>query len=242
MVRRGVRASRAPAAVPALQIVPALHRDVQSRRARRARGLFQRALPPPGPDGAPSRAARIASIGGGPGYELLALREFLRELAPPLRVELTSVDLQPGWEPFARALDCGAITADLNDGDMLSRCGAPLDIVVISYVLIYCSNEATAAMFARLLRAEGGPRAILVSERTHRQEMAGLMERQGVTVTRLMPQRRGRDERQMVWTLSPLPSRAPRDERALTFPNVPYQRRLGPTSPPRAPRAGPAYR
>ena len=189
-----------------------------------ARGLFQRALPPPGPDGAPSRAARIASIGGGPGYELLALREFLRELAPPLRVELTSVDLQPGWEPFARALDCGFITADLNDGDMLSRCGAPLDIVVISYVLIYCSNEATAAMFARLLRAEGGPRAILVSERTHRQEMAGLMERQGVTVTRLMPQRRGRDERQMVWTLSPLPLPAPRDEGELTFPNVPYQR------------------
>ena len=189
-----------------------------------ARGLFQRALPPPGPDGAPSRAARIASIGGGPGYELLALREFLRELAPPLRVELTSVDLQPGWEPFARALDCGFITADLNDGDMLSRCGAPLDIVVISYVLIYCSNEATAAMFARLLRAEGGPRAILVSERTHRQEMAALMERQGVTVTKLMPQHRGRDERQMVWTLSDLPSREPRNEGDLTFPNVPYQR------------------
>ena len=34
-----------------------------------------------------------------------------------------------------------------------SRCvGEPLDFVVISYVLIYCSNDATAAMFGTYVR------------------------------------------------------------------------------------------
>ena len=41
---------------------------------------------------------------------------------------------------------------DLNDGNLVDKCGGvALDFVIISYVLIYCTNDRTADMLAKLL-------------------------------------------------------------------------------------------
>ena len=43
-------------------------------------------------------------------------------------------------------------TGDLNEGNLVDKCGGvALDFVIISYVLIYCTNDRTADMLAKLL-------------------------------------------------------------------------------------------
>ena len=71
------------------------------------------------PEAAPAGAAGVAacrpvrcvSIGGGPGYELLAFERFFRQYAcdrAPL--QLVSLDLMPGWRPFVEAMGMQVIT------------------------------------------------------------------------------------------------------------------------------------
>ena len=43
------------------------------------------------------RPLRVASIGGGPGYELLAMQMFFERFAPGVPLELISLDLCPSW-------------------------------------------------------------------------------------------------------------------------------------------------
>jgi hypothetical protein len=55
------------------------------------RGLFalDQAFTPTG------RPLRIASIGGGPAYELHAMRQFFGDRAPGVKLDMISLDLQP---------------------------------------------------------------------------------------------------------------------------------------------------
>ena len=65
-------------------------------RAHR-RGLFDAPLPE-------GRPLRIAALGGGPGYELLAAQRFFADVLGAREVELINTDIQPTWQEYSEAL------------------------------------------------------------------------------------------------------------------------------------------
>ena len=148
-----------------------------------------------------SKPLRVASIGGGPGYELLAMKMFFERFAPNVSLELISLDLCPSWCGYVEALGFKFIHWDIHSGnllDTLNMSPGDLDYVIISYVLIYCSDDPTMDMLASLL-TEGQVRAIIVSERSERTAGVGMMEKRGMTVCKLMDQSMGQDERQCIY-------------------------------------------
>jgi len=185
---------------------------------------------------------RVASLGGGPGYELLALAWYLEQLAgergvAPPRLDLVSLDLQPSWEPYLLALPepaeaeagGGGTTYrfaqwDIKAGvDARDAAGGPLDLCLVSNVLVYCSDEPSAAVLAALL--ESGVKAILLNERGGEQKMVGMVERHGVVVAKLLDQdsAAGRDDRQLVFAPAGTSLPSPSGALAHVFPNVPYE-------------------
>ena len=77
---------------------------------------------------------RVASLGGGPGFELLAIRDFCTEHLPATTPELKSLDLAEEWRPCAEGLGLGFNTWDVNDGEgLMSAAGMErIDLAVIS--------------------------------------------------------------------------------------------------------------
>jgi hypothetical protein len=150
-----------------------------------------------------------------------------------------SLDLQPSWKEYVTSHGYGFRQWDLNDGGLVDRCGwatgakgaAPADtFAIISYVLIYCTDDKTARMLRKLLH-EDGVRAVLVAERGQENNMIPIMRRNGVGVELLMRQEVQRDDRQMLF-LGPhspkiAPQAPPGTEPHLTFPNVPFEEHKG---------------
>ena len=159
----------------------------------------------------------VASIGGGPGFELHAVREWVKANAEALgeteadaaeRIDLISLDLQADWAPYAEKIGLRFVGDwDLRRGDLIEQCGCDIHIAIISYVLIYTGEESTADMLARMLapkeqhaaeqqqqqqqqRGGGGDgvKALLISERSHSQPIVSKMERRNVDLVKLMPQ------------------------------------------------------
>ena len=65
---------------------------------------------------------RVASLGGGPGFELLAAREFFRGGdAAAARVRTASLDLEASWRALAEALGHRFCEWDVHDGASLRR-------------------------------------------------------------------------------------------------------------------------
>ena len=77
---------------------------------------------------------RVASLGGGPGFELLAVQAFCAEHLPAAAVQLTSLDLEESWRPCAEGLGLGFAPWDVQDGEgLLGACGWPrVDLAIIS--------------------------------------------------------------------------------------------------------------
>ena len=194
------------------------------------RGLFDAPLPE-------GRPLRVASIGGGPGYELLAAQRYLcgEKGVPSDRLELINTDIQPTWRSYSEKLGFKFSVYDINANDLLTHLELDaLDYVIISYVLIYVArerghprHEAVCDGLARLLAS--GVRAIIVSERPEENAACGMMEARGVAVERLIDQSLGLDERQCLYLsadAAPLPKpRGTRDAElaAQTFANVPFE-------------------
>ena len=154
-----------------------------------------------------SRPLRVASIGGGPGYELLAMQMFFERFAPGVQLELVSLDLCPSWRKYVETLGYRFEHWDIRSGGLLEKLGmaaGDLDYVIISYVLIYCTDNATMDMLAGLLR-DGRVKAIIVSERSERTPGVDMMAARGITVKKLMDQSLGLDERQSIFTSDPAP-------------------------------------
>uniref|UniRef100_A0A7S3K2G5 Uncharacterized protein n=1 Tax=Aureoumbra lagunensis TaxID=44058 RepID=A0A7S3K2G5_9STRA len=182
---------------------------------------------------------RICSLGGGPAFELVALRDFIRNIHSarpnPPKLNMFSLDLQPAWKPYAESL--GVIfrgpfdVTKATTSSLLSACdcsdSAPhdiIDILVISYLLIYCTNAHTADLLAHLLTSKKVS-MLLISERTHSQDIVQLLEQRGLVVHPLMPQSRYEpDQRQLLVltadTARSMSTTALSDN--LTFHNVPF--------------------
>ena len=178
-----------------------------------ARGLFDEALAGvPKPDGAggttgPPVTLRIASIGGGPGFELYAVQEYFRKKkqlsAQQLRLELTSLDLENSWGEYVRLMGFRFVQWDLRTGGLVQKLGygnsgggpQQLNFVIISAVMeMYMANENCCDWLANLLLEEGVT-AALIDSRSQELKAHKLMRERNVTAVALLP---GGDERQSV--------------------------------------------
>uniref|UniRef100_A0A7S3NIF2 Uncharacterized protein n=1 Tax=Aureoumbra lagunensis TaxID=44058 RepID=A0A7S3NIF2_9STRA len=194
----------------------------------------------------------VISLGGGPGYELLAFDWFLRfcrvgntvawlqhEEATALTqqqciqdIRFASLDLQPSWERYLSILGYDFAQFDIHHPDALDQIlniysdDRPL-ICFLSNILCYCTDESTADLFQKLLTC-GRVHAIIANERGAVQGMVAMLQHRGIVVAKLLDQQNaGRDDRQLLFLppgASPdLPNIPLPDDFSPIFPNQPYE-------------------
>ena len=173
------------------------------QRARNS-GVFASLTEGPGMEDGDRQTLRWASLGGGPGFELLAVRWFFERHYPAYDLDLVSLDLE-GSLAAVRGRSRSAIQRwDVNDGDGLEdAAGGHVDFSLVSYVLkMYMANTGCAKWLGDKLNAPTRPmRAALVVSRDENLEAAcQLMRDVGkVTVVPLMDPSGGRDDRQIAY-------------------------------------------
>ena len=77
----------------------------------RARGVFEDVG-----KGGDGETRRVASLGGGPGFELVAVREFFKAHFPSVTLDLVSLDLEESWRASAEALGLRFFQWDMRSG------------------------------------------------------------------------------------------------------------------------------
>ena len=197
-------------------------------------------------------ANRVVSLGGGPGYELLAYDYFDRywrgrdaadpaawrfdaaaEDAPPAKNgKYVSLDLQPSWVEYVDLLGYGFHQWDVHDAD-LSKISGGFDtgvVCMLSNIMCYCTDEATADLFYDLLTKHKCA-AIVANERGAEQGILPKLERRGAVVVKLLDNTVvGRDDRQFIVLPpghAPLTGVPLAEDADRVFPNVPYEEKKG---------------
>lgn len=200
-------------------------------------------------------ACRVASLGGGPGFELFAFKAFFERHFPSVALRCVSLDLAEEWAPYCEAIGVAYARWDVHDGaGLLPAAGGPVDYALVSYVMHhYMANEACAHWLGQWLNgpppaerlADGeaalpaaptalgaapAPRAVLVIGRDENMgREAALLSAAGVQCVRLIDQAGGRDDRQLL--LLPASSAAAEGRACpsagLTFENVPFEEHKG---------------
>ena len=189
----------------------------------RARGVFEDVG-----KGGDGETRRVASLGGGPGFELVAVREFFKAHFPSVTLDLVSLDLEESWRASAEALGLRFFQWDMRSGKVAETCGGAVDFALASYVYkMYMCEDDVADWFADELK---DMHAAFIISRDQSLKTA-LMEKRGVDVRKLMALQTQRgDDRQLVfsrdrvfetWSTSTKSAHAP--ESSMTFPNVPYE-------------------
>ena len=195
------------------------------------------ALEPAAGEAAEPRSApyRVVSLGGGPGFELLAVRAFFASHLPGVTLELKSLDLEASWRPHAEGLGVGFDVWDVNDGDgLMAAAGADvtrIDLALISYVFYhYMSTEHCYEWLARRLADSSIGAVLIVSRFENLSKQIRALEARSVRVAKLMNQPRystkTQDDRQLLFTSADEPAAQPLlAERAvrMTYPNVPHE-------------------
>lgn len=129
----------------------------------------------PAPDGDESRRrVKIISVGGGPGFELLAFKDFCEKNFPGIECEFVSMDMAPTWRPYVEALGFKFQVGDVNTDEAIDHMQT-YNIVIFSYVL---KHYAPASIVSRIWTideskyklppgavAPHGPEAIFVNTR-----------------------------------------------------------------------------
>jgi len=168
------------------------------------------------------RVVRVASMGGGPGFELIAFRAFCSAYYPGLSLDLVSLDVEESWRSCAEGLGLRFVKWDVRDGGVAKACGGAVDFAVASYVFkMYMCEDVVADWLAREL---ADIEACLVINRDEKlQHECELVRSRGVDVVKLLEQRHGGDDRQLVFALAR--SFIPNASFVVspTFPNVPYE-------------------
>ena len=143
---------------------------------------------------------------------------------------LASLDLQPSWETYVSLLGYEFQHWDVHGADSAPITGRASRVVcLLSNILCYCTDDATADFFCHLLES-GKVVAILANARGAEQRICGLLERRGVTVVHFLDQSSaGRDDRQLAFLPPGTPSSLPHiplaDDAFRVFPNQPYEER-----------------
>lgn len=83
---------------------------------------------------------------------------------------------------------------------LATQCGGCDTVCMLSNIMCYCTDDATADFFAALLGPGGGCRAIIANERGAEQGICKLLEQRGVAVVYLLDQDTcGKDHRQLMF-------------------------------------------
>ena len=173
---------------------------------------------------------RIVSLGGGPGFELLAFDLFMRNIHNNAintklpNMEYVSLDFQQNWDIYVKELGYEFNQWNVHNSDNSKIIGTNnKDIIcILSNILSVCSNEKTADLFSNLL-CNYKVNCILMNERGKIQSMVKLLEKRNIVVYHLLDQSFGTDDRQVVFfppntKLNYILNDPP------TFPNQPFVR------------------
>ena len=190
-------------------------------------------------------AERVVSIGGGPGYELLAYDYFREYWASQDRSQwrasvqlprnkphaFASLDLQPSWREYVDLLGYGFSQWDVHQPDLDSLLKGTEGVVcLLSNIMCYCTDEATADLFYALLTTHKCA-AIVANERGAEQGILPKLERRGAVVVKLLDNTVvGRDDRQFIVLPpghAPLTGVPLAEDADRVFPNVPYEEKKG---------------
>ena len=196
-------------------------------------GAFRHLMGPS--DGGGGVPFRVASFGGGPGFEMVAVRAFCERFLPRARPEMVSLDLATEWAPCAEALGFRFNEWDVNDGEgVLRKAGMErIDLALISYVLYhYMSNEHCADWMARRLASKDIGAVLIISRFEEMSYQVESIERRGGRVVKLMKQpqftrHKRSDTRQMLYLPGDAPPPVPlaphEGRQRMTYPNVPHE-------------------
>ena len=155
---------------------------------------------------------RVASLGGGPGFELLAFKWFIEyafranyNAKKHGDVELISLDLAESWEKICNQLHPMKFSAfDLvKDGDAMleEKCGGAVDVLLLSYVAkMYCCNDECYEWISKKINDRQVSIAFVISRDEKMEEFIRGFEKKGVLVTPLMDQTLGKDHRLLALT------------------------------------------
>jgi len=171
--------------------------------------------------GSDTKKLRLASLGGGPGFEMYAMQEFLKKHLPHIVVETTSQDLGQDWEHFANILHCNFISGNFYDSDLIERIGNEYDYVVLSYVVYHYLRNKPSILINLITKYK--LRGVFVNERFQNLEVFDYLEDNGIKVIRLINQHLGRDDRQLFLTKRNQCFISHKNRPPFTFPNVPYE-------------------
>jgi hypothetical protein len=156
---------------------------------------------------------RVVSLGGGPGFELLAFDWFMRyinNLSDNINlvnsaintkipnIDFVSLDLQQGWNIYVNELGYIFHQWDILNSNIVNIIGNnnKETICLLPNILSSCSNQQTADLFENLL-TKYNIKCILVNERGMIQSMVKLLRKKNIVIYHLLDQTLGRDDRQL---------------------------------------------
>jgi len=175
------------------------------------------------------RTIRVASLAGGPGFELYALREFFSRYYPHLKVECISLDLAGSWRPYAEELGLEFDDWNLDDGKGLTKkLNGKIDFAIISYALhMYLSKPMHIKWVSKAILNGTIPMLFVNSRMDNLTPHISGMKDEGVSETDLIvdDSKKGRDNRQIVYHKPDLRIQAPTEKFTTMFPNVPYEKK-----------------
>lgn len=181
-----------------------------------------------GEGGTKRRLVRVASLGGGPGFELVAVREFFAQWYPMVELDLVCLDVEEAWRGAAEALGLRFFAWDMRSGGVERVCGGPVDYALASYVFkMYMCDDVVADWFSQELSSVRA--AFIINRDEYLKQGCSMMESRGVRVSKLLKQTHGRDDRQLVFSrhrVFTIPSSSTTtvsEAHTFTFPNVPYE-------------------
>jgi hypothetical protein len=173
------------------------------------------------------RTIRVASLAGGPGFELYALKEFFNRYYPHLKVECISLDLAESWRPYAEELGLEFDFWNVDDGKGLpKKLKGKIDFAIVSYALhMYMSKPIHINWLSKAILNNTIPILFVNSCIPNLKHHITEMKNKGISETDLiLPNQKGKkDNRQIVYYNSTLKIKIPRGILTTMFPNVPYE-------------------
>jgi len=169
---------------------------------------------------------KVASLAGGPGFELTAATHFLTTRFGATSVDTVSLDLESSWQSIAEALGHRFVTWDANDYNSSLRSiafngGEPVDVAIVSYALYHYMNTQQHAKWIGASLNNGDIGVLLTVERfENMQHIIRMLRNERVQVVNLM----GRGDDRLL-ALLPQSTKLQVNfvnSESLTFPNVPY--------------------
>jgi len=172
------------------------------------------------------RTIRVASLAGGPGFELYALREFFSRYYPHLKVEGISLDLAESWRPYAEELGLEFDEWNVDDGKgLLKKLNGPIDFAIVSYALyMYLSKPLHIKWLSEAIKNNTIPMLFVNSRMKNLKKHILEMGDKGIAETDLisLPGNQ-RDNRQIVYHMPDLRIKVPSKKLVTMYPNVPYE-------------------